>query len=151
MKKPPLPELPKLTKPTLPPMAAPPTLAKPPTPEELARLAVNPLDVNDEFYDDSPEQNLAIDNLQIEEEFRAIHEARAGQEEAVRIANDTEFWCAFYFQTREQCDAFCAHFGFSTNKFIDGQEAAAKVGVALPKREHKYKVGKIDKKLADMT
>lgn len=145
--------LPGLTRVTLPTLGALPTLAKPKTLEELQAEAVNPLDArNGELYDpDSPEQNLMLDNCAIEDEFAAIHEARKGQAEAVAIANDSEFWFAAYFQTREQCEAFCRALNLSTDKFVDGQELAAACGIELPKRTVQYKAGKIDKKLADLT
>lgn len=148
-KKPILPPLTKVVLPTLPsgPMARPPTIA------ELEAASRNPLDVNEGKYspDGNIEHDLALDLATIGDEFAGIRDARRRQAEAIDMANDTEFWCAFYFQSRAQSEAFCEHFGLPSNKYIDGVDAAARMGVPIPPRTVPYKVGKIDKKLADLT
>lgn len=154
-----LPELPKLPSGglglpgvgPLPNLAALPTLEKPKTLEELQRLATNPLDANLDLYSESPEQNLFLDECVIEDEFAAIHAARKQQAEAVELANETEFWFAAYFQTRQQCEEFCQALGLTTDKFVDGLELAAKCGISVTPRSAPYKVGRLDKKLADLT
>jgi hypothetical protein len=154
--KPQLPGLPALpTLPTgpvaLPSLGALPTIEAPLSLAEMEALRHNPLDANEALYTDSPEQNLFLDEVVIEDEFAAIHEARKGQAEAVAVANETEFWFAAYFQTREQCETFCNALGLSTDKFVDGLELAEKCGIELPARTHAYKVGKLDRKLDDLT
>lgn len=152
MIKPSLPALPTL--PTLgakpPPlvMAAPPVMR---TLDEIAAANINPLDVNNDKYTGDAEADVLMDLEVIEDEFAAIHAARKQQADAIDLANDSEFWFCMFFQTREQKEAFVRHFGLPTDKYIDGQDAAARMGVTLPPREAKYKVGRIDKKLADLT
>lgn len=92
------------------------------------------------------------------ERARAIlvnKEQREGQRVAVELANDTEFWFAVYFQSREQKEAYLRAIGYGgpkdPDKYIDGQRLAAKQCIALPARPAPYKVGKLDKKLKDMT
>jgi hypothetical protein len=150
----PLPELPAL--PTLgavklPPLGALPAIEKPKTLAELEAERKNPLHANEELYNESPEQNLMLDVCVIEDEFAAIREARKGQAEAVALANESEFWFAAYFQSREQCEQFCQALGLSTDKYVDGLELAAACGIEVTPRTVPYKVGKIDRKLADLT
>lgn len=135
----------------LPTLGALPTIEKPLTLAELEARRKNPLDANKELYNDSPEQNLMLDECVIEDEFAAIREARKGQAEAVALANDSEFWFAAYFQSRQQCVEFCEALGLSTDKYVDGLELAEKCGIQVTPRGHPYKVGKLDKKLSDLT
>lgn len=48
---------------------------------------------------------------------------------------DSEFWCAVYFQSREQKLAFLEAMELlltKGDKYIDGQELAARLGIKLP-------------------
>lgn len=48
---------------------------------------------------------------------------------------DSEFWCAVYFQSREQKLAFLAGLELlltKGDKYVDGQELADKLGIKLP-------------------
>lgn len=148
-----LPSLPTLNAPASKPGAMP-ALAPLPKMKTLAELeleATNPLDRNNERYTGDAEHDALLDMEVIEDEFAAIHAARKQQAEAVELANDSEFWFCMYFQTREQKEAFVKHFGFATDKYIDGQEAARQLGIELPARPAPYKVGRIDAKLAKLT
>ncbi len=80
-------------------------------------------------------------------------EARERQAAAVDLANETEFWFAMYFQTREQKDAFLKAVKWFEmgDKYLDGLLVAKEMGVELPPRPAPYKVGRIDKKLAALT
>lgn len=80
-------------------------------------------------------------------------EARERQAAAVDLANETEFWFAMYFQTREQKDAFLKAVKWFEmgDKYLDGLLVAKEMGVELPPRQAPYKVGRIDKKLAALT
>lgn len=144
-------ELPKLNLPTIKKAGSAAPMVKMKSIKELEAERVNPLDRNNEHYLNDAEHDSNLDIAVIADEFAAIHAARAQQAAAIELANDSEFWFAMYFQTREQCEAFVNHFGLEQNKYIDGQAAAEKMGVPLPKRPAPYKVGKIDRKLADLT
>jgi hypothetical protein len=49
-------------------------------------------------------------------------------------ATDSEYWCAFYFQDRAQKEAFLRALKLIDlgDKYIEGQEAARRLGVTLP-------------------
>jgi len=111
----------------------------------------NPLDRNNPLYLNDAEHDSALDAPVIGDEFAAMREARKKQAEAVELSNDSEFWCAFYFQTREQKEVFINHFGIKQDKYVDGQAAAAAMGIELPARPAPYKLGKVDRNLADLT
>jgi len=81
---------------------------------------------------------------------------RQGQQDAVALANDAEFWFAVYFQTREQKEAFLQAMSPTWgppvgDKYIEGGRLAEHMGVQLPARPALYKTGKVDKKLLDLT
>ena len=143
--------IPKLEKPAMIPMKKPTAMPKIKSIAEIQAEQSNPLDRNNEHYTNDAEHDSALDIAVIGGEFAEIRAARAQQAAAIELANDTEFWFAMYFQTREQCIAFCAHFGLEQDKYVDGIAAAEKMGVPLPKRPAPYKVGRVDKKLADLT
>ena len=128
-----------------------PTIQKPLTLAEMQRSMENPLDRNNDKYTDDAEHDALLDMEVIKDEFAAIHAARKQQADAIELANDSEFWCAFYFQSRAQKEAFLQHFGIKQDKYIDGQDAADAMGITLPKRTAPYKVGKVDKKLMAIT
>lgn len=104
------------------------------------------------FGEDAEENSVLVDEV-VAEEFAAIHEGRKKQQEAIETANDTEYWFAVYFQTREQKEAFLKAVDWFEHgdKYIDGQFAAKKMGIEIPPRTVPFKVGKIDKKLAALT
>lgn len=109
---------------------------------------------NGDRYDpDSIEKNTAMDDEVIVDEFKAIREGRAKQSQAIELANDTEYWFAVYFQSREQKEAFLKAMAWFEHgdKYIDGRHAAKLQGIELPPRPAPYKVGKIDQKLKDLT
>lgn len=147
--KPKLPALPALPK--LGGLPALPALPKLKTITEMAKANENPLDRNNEHYLNDAEHDSELDAGVIADEFAVIRAARKQQAEAIELANDSEFWFAMYFQTREQKEAFVAALGLKQDKYIDGQEAARIMGIALPPRPAPYKVGKVDRKLAELT
>jgi hypothetical protein len=148
---PPLPGLPGIGKMTLPALPTGPAAGAVKTIAQMQAEAVNPLDKNLPDYQNNMEHDAALDMGVIEGEFAAIHAARKQQADAIELANDSEYWFCMYFQSREQKDAFIAALGLDQNKYIDGAAAAAKMGIELPKRPAKYKVGRMDKKLTDLT
>jgi hypothetical protein len=119
----------------------------------LADPVPSPLDANEEFYGDNIEANTALDDATIVDEFSAIREGRQAQARAIELANDTEYWFAVYFQTREQKEVFlkAMHWFEHGDKYLDGQYVAKKQGISLPPRPAAYKVGRLDKKLVDLT
>jgi len=149
-KMPPLPVLPKLGE-HLPKLGALPVIAKPLTIAEIAAANVNPLDRNNDHYMNDAEHDSNLDVAVIGGEFAALRDARAQQAAAIELANDTEYWCAFYFQSRAQKEAFVKFFALEQDKYIDGMAAATKMGIELPPRPAPYKVGKLDKKLVALT
>ena len=119
--------------------------------EEMQAQAENPLDVNLDKYIDNAEHDAKLDVDVIKDEFAAIREARKKQADAIELANDTEFWFCVFFQTREQKEAYCKAMGYEHDKYIDGEAEAHRQGIALPERPAPYKIGLVDKKLANLT
>ncbi len=151
-----LPSLPTLeaSLPVLPKPGALPVMTAIPKPKTIAELAleqVNPLDRNNELYINDAEHDANLDVGVIADEFKAIRDARAKQAAAVELANDSEYWFAVYFQTREQKEAFVKAVGLVQDKYIDGLQLAAALKIALPPRPAPYKVGKVDRKLSELT
>ncbi len=144
-----LPELPEL--PELPDLDA--LASLPDLDALLADPVPSPLDANEALYTDNIEANTALDDATIVSEFSAIREGRQAQARAIELANDTEYWFAVYFQSREQKEAFLKAMKWFEHgdKYLDGQYVAKKQGVSLPPRPAPYKVGKLDKKLVDLT
>ena len=107
----------------------------------------------DGVFGDNNEENTAGVNKVIAEEFAAIHEGRRKQAVSIELANDTEYWFAMYFQTRDQKEAFLKAMGWFErgDKYLDGTAVAKKLGIELPPRPAPYKVGRLDKKLFDLT
>jgi hypothetical protein len=156
--KPKLPALPALMKPALPSLPSVGT-AKPPTIAERLSQPANPLDANNERYTGGDEHDTALDMAVMADEFAAIRAARDQQRQAVELANDSEYWFAVYFQTREQKEAFLQKmmaadgtpWSEQGDKYLDGQQLAKRHGIDVPPRPAPYKVGKLDKKLTDLT
>lgn len=105
--------------------------------------------------DGETSEEVAAKQAELARAILSNREQREGQKKAIELANDTEFWFAVYFQTREQKEAFLRAIGYGgaqdPDKYLDGQELAEKQGIKLPARPAPYKVGRIDKKLADLT
>lgn len=75
---------------------------------------------------------------------------RAKQEaERFTLATDSEFWVAIGFQSREQKDVFLQVMEWFQlgDKYLDGTQIAALMGIELPKVELANKKVKADKKL----
>lgn len=108
---------------------------------------------NGDRYGENIEENSALDDAVIVDEFQSIRDGRKKQAESIELANDTEYWYAMYFQSREQKEAFLKAMKWFEHgdKYIDGRWAAKKLGIELPARPAPYKVGAIDKKLKDLT
>jgi hypothetical protein len=82
-----------------------------------------------------PKDDIGEDAKQEMDTFRAEFSKLAKSEvDGAILANDSEFWCALVFQTREQKEAFLKAMGWIKNgdKYIDGQWAAKKQGITLP-------------------
>lgn len=104
-------------------------------------------------YGESAEQNGELVDEVVNEQFAAIHAGRKQQADAIDLANDTEYWFAMYFQSREQKEAFLQAMNWFEHgdKYIDGQFAAKRMGIELPPRPAPYKAGRLDKKLTELT
>lgn len=104
------------------------------------------------FGDNAEQNNQLVDEVVVEE-FAAIHAGRKQQADAIDLANDDEFWCAFYFQTRAQKEHFLTVLKLIDHgdKYLDGEVVAKRMGIELPPRPAPYKVGKLDKKLTELT
>lgn len=104
-------------------------------------------------YGDSAEQNCELVDEVVNEQFAAIHAGRKQQAQAIELANDTEYWFAMYFQSREQKEVFLQAMNWFSHgdKYIDGQFAAKIMGIELPPRPAPYKAGRLDKKLMELT
>ena len=95
-------------------------------------------------YVDMPEQtgNAQADAAADLDAVQAGFRKRAADESnRFALATDTEYWACLCFQTREQKEAFLAaldllKFG---DKYLDGQEVAKQLGVALPEAAVPYK------------
>lgn len=135
-----LPELPEL--PELPSMA-----------QMNAKPLPNPFDSMDVSDDASLEEIGEAEDKVIDDSFKAIREGREKQRQAIQLANDAEYWFAVYFQTREQKEAFLKAVKWFEHgdKYLDGRWLAKKFNVELPPRPGPYKVGRLDKKLTDLT
>ena len=113
----------------------------------------NPFDAIDDEDDMSLEELGQAEDKVIDDEFKAIREGREQQRKAIELANDSEYWFAVYFQTREQKEAFlhAVKWFQHGDKYLDGRWLAKKMNVVLPPRPAPYKVGRLDKKLTDLT
>lgn len=145
-----LPELPSLGQLSLPDLPDLPDLDA-----MLAEPPPNPLDdprVTGK-HNGNIEHDTAVDNDEIFDQFAAIREGRKQQEEARLLANDTEFWFAAYFQSREQKEAFLKAMDWFQHgdKYLDGRYLARTQGIELPARPAPYKVGKLDAKFVGLT
>lgn len=95
-------------------------------------------------YLDMPEPtgDAEIDSMADLDEVQSGFRKRAADESnRFALATDTEYWACLCFQTREQKEAFLAaldilKFG---DRYLDGQEVAKQLGVALPKADVPYK------------
>lgn len=125
--------------------------------EQLARMNAkpppNPFDSMNVGEDDSLEDIGHAEDGVIDDEFKAIREGREQQRKAIELANDSEYWFAVYFQTREQKEAFLKAVKWFEHgdKYLDGRWLAKKFNVELPPRPAAYKVGRLDKKLTELT
>jgi len=147
--------------PTLPAMGGIPELPDMPEPpdmeEQLARMNAKPLpnpfdevEIDDEA---TFEEISAAEDAVIDDQFKAIREGREQQRKAIELANDSEYWFAVYFQTREQKEAFLKAVKWFEHgdKYLDGRWLAKKFNVELPPRPAPYKVGRLDKNLTSLT
>jgi hypothetical protein len=70
------------------------------------------------------------------------------------LATDSEYWCCFCFQSRDQKEAFLAALSLLDlgDKYLDGWEVAKRLGIALQREEVPYNTSaKVDAKLKDLT
>lgn len=82
----------------------------------------------------------------------AFQQRAANEAKRFREATDSEFWCCFCFQTREQKEEFLRAFNLLSlgDKYLDGQKAAKRLGKQLQNAGVQYRAGKVDPKLAKL-
>lgn len=114
---------------------------------------VSPFEARADDLGENNERNAQVFNEVMEDQFKAIHEGRKQQQQAIELANDTEYWFAVYFQTREQKEHFLQAMKWIQHgdKYLDGRWIAKQHGVELPPRPSPYKVGRLDKSLKALT
>jgi hypothetical protein len=116
---------------------------KPLKPEPLPESTLAQFEVLDD-----PEESANRDHIEM------MKMLRRQQREAIDEANDAGYWFGVYFQNRHQKEAFIAAIGameLTEGQYIDGNELAKVMGIALPPRELPYKTGQIDRKCAELT
>ena len=82
-----------------------------------------------ELGDDAPD--LAKDGEDTVHEFTANMKR---EKQGMALANDSEYWCALVFETREQKEAFLEAMKLAKlgDKYINGLAAARIMGIKLP-------------------
>lgn len=105
-KLPPLPPLPTMTIPGLRPRKEPEATAEDPTIEEV------------------------VDGIK-----SAFMERAKAEDKRIQLVTDSEFWCCFCFENRDQKDAFLKALGLweAGDKYVNGILAAKKLGIDLGK------------------
>lgn len=118
-----------------------------------AKPLPNPFDEVEIDDEATFEEISAAEDAVIDDQFKAIREGREQQRKAIELANDSEYWFAVYFQTREQKEAFLKAVKWFEHgdKYLDGRWLAKKFNVELPPRPAPYKVGRLDKNLTSLT
>jgi hypothetical protein len=82
----------------------------------------------------------------------AFQKRAADEAHRFREATDSEFWCCFCFQTREQKEEFLRAFNLLSlgDKYLDGPKAARRMGKPVQPANVQYRDGRIDPKLAKL-
>lgn len=77
------------------------------------------------------EVNLAEEANATVSDFR---KDMAREKASMKLANDTEFWCALVFETRDQKDAFLEAVKLARlgDKYVNGVRLAESIGIKLP-------------------
>lgn len=98
-----------------------------------------------------PLDNMEAQSTQELNELQQGFRNRAKAEaERFDLVTDSEFWCCFCFQSRDQKEAFLAALKLLPlgDKYIDGVRAAKELGIKLPSADVPYNAGEkgVDKK-----
>jgi hypothetical protein len=94
-------------------------------------LPASPLDgveyTGDPEKDSVTEATLTLEALQNKERKKALRER-------LKLTEDSEYWCALCFETREQKNAFLKAVGAfeEGDKYLDGVGMAKRLGIDLP-------------------
>lgn len=128
-------------------------IKRPPSAKQAAKRSVkkmaakaNPLD-DLVSYTDDVEKN-SIDELDVVAKGpSACGVMIDGQRKAIELNNDTEFWCAIVFNTREQKEAVLKLLGLFEHgdKYIFAEDFCKALGVNLPPSDFVPKKPKHDK------
>jgi hypothetical protein len=83
----------------------------------------------------------------------AFQERAEREKKRQQKATDSEYWVCLCFQSRAQVEEFLslARWGQTTDKYLDGQVVARKMGFALTPELTGFGRRKIDPKLADLS
>jgi hypothetical protein len=109
-------------------------------------------DADDEH--DPATGDLEVDSRAELEELKSDFQKRSKQEEKRREQiTDSEFWCAFCFETREQKEEFLLRLKLLDlgDKYIDGPAAARILGVPLEQPRMVWPRIRVNRRLVDLT
>lgn len=141
--------LPKIPMPklTLPKVAVPKIVVAPPKPPAGDRSG-DPLaavELTGNFEQDS--------EAELSETLRLFREKDSKDRSRKELATDSEFWFAAYFKSREQKEAFLQALGLlqDGDKYVDGEQLAAALGIELPPVDLPAGKGRIDPEYAALT
>lgn len=112
------------------------------------------IDLDEEEEDDSWSGIAEIDTKrEVDETVKLLQAVDKSTKQNFADTMDTEFWCAFYFQTREQKEEFLRKLELLElgDKYIDGMEAARVMGISLTSRMPKMPTIRKSKRLINMT
>jgi len=119
-------------------------------PKKPVKNPLEKLKLSESLEDDATEE---LEVIQSEFQKSEFGKRMKNENDRFRVATDSEYWVNFIFQDREQKEVFLKALGLFEigDKYIDGQEAAKKLGIELPKSPIKYNTSsKVDKSLAEL-
>jgi hypothetical protein len=101
-----------------------------------------------EEADDLAAATEAIERLETDFQKRAREENQRFED-----ATDSEYWIALCFQTREQKEEFLKKLDLLDlgDKYLDGRAVADKLGVQLDSETPKWREGKKNRRLTELT
>lgn len=89
--------------------------------------------------------NAEVDSLaEVTELQAAFRKRKKDESRRFELATDSEYWCAFVFQTRDQKETFLKAVGLLAygDKYLDGELVAEKLGIKLPAEIPHYNIDK---------
>lgn len=100
-------------------------------------------------YSGDLEQDCAVEVSALKAGFIARAKSERLRKEK---ATDSEYWVCLCFQSRDQVEEFLrkTKWGRSSDKYLDGQKVAKKIGVELSPEQSGFGSVRIDSKLASL-